>query len=195
MPMTIKKTPEVLGRRVTIEELEIGTEILVCPTKPDARQRFHNSCEYGTFMGAEYREGWYPKVVIFVQFEQYGVTSYQELEFPVIRNKVNGEEHIDYSTNEIFLRNFGSTIATVAHAKNLSPDTANTIAEMLTGRRPQRDLPARVSKKQIQSLEEKNEPQDTSQMYKALGGKTRKAKGRKNRKRAGQLSTRRHRSS
>ena len=193
--MSIKKTPEVVGRRVDIHELEIGTEILVCPTNPDERQRFHNTCESGTFIGAEYREGWYPKVVIFVEFDHHGTRMYDEIEFPVIRNKVNGEEHVDYSKNEIFLRNFGSTIATVAHAKNLAPDTAKTIAEMLTGRRPRRDLPPRISKKQIQSLEEKSEPQDTSQMYKALGGKTRKAKGRKNRKRAGRLSTRRHRSS
>ena len=115
-------------------------------------------------------------------------------------------------------------VAQVVQYGKLPAGVEIDLAEMLTGRRPKGFLPPRknppgeavrkseeelnrsaekhleelkkLERNQLSSLEEKDSvPSETSQMHKALGGRTRRAKGRKYRKQAGLPLTRRVRSS
>ena len=192
-PETVKK---MKGVEVAPQDLRFGQDLIICENK---------TCYLGTFKHVRYAwrgRGWHEKmyIVISLWYDEPDIGSslqdyyIKEFEAPI---GLEGDNIvIDYLPFRIFRVAYGSSIATVAHAKGLSPDTAKTIAEMLTGERPRGLLPARIPKKDIEAMEEKsNLPSDTSQMHKALGGRTRKAKGKKYRKRAGRLSTRRVRSS
>jgi hypothetical protein len=62
----------------------------------------------------------------------------------VLQHLGDGEYRIVNNPVRIFRQAYGHSIANIAHAKNLAPNTASTIAEFLTGRRPTRNLPARI---------------------------------------------------
>jgi hypothetical protein len=62
----------------------------------------------------------------------------------VLQHLGNNEYRIVNNPVRIFRQAYGHSIANIAHAKNLAPNTASTIAEFLTGRRPTKNLPARI---------------------------------------------------
>lgn len=175
----VEKSPDILGKRIDEFQLRPGLDVLIC-SRFDPRKR----CYAGTVTGILERE--WRRYVLLQHVDEEGRIEYLPVGFSL---SWDGNKRVPDWTQEVYLRKYGSSIANVVEKGKLPAGVDQTLAEMLTGRRPPTPLPAKPSVLR-QADEKSGLPSDTSQMYK-VGGRTRKAKGRRYRKRAGRLSTRR----
>jgi hypothetical protein len=172
--MSVKRTPENIGKRIAVADLEYGTDVVACPANPTPRQKHHNSCNTGTFAGLRYfnKTGRNGTVIVYLQYDFYGKPAFNEVWFPVKEHHEDGSMTLDESQHELFLRKYGTVIEEVMEKGKLPAGVEIELAEMLTGKRPKSFLPP-----------------------KKVGGRTRKAKGQKYHKQAGRPLTRRARTS
>lgn len=167
--MSLKKTHDVLGKKVNLYELVPGMDILVCPAKPSEREKYYNTCDAGTVVGAELSDS-NRHVILYLTYDLYGKPAFHEFWFPVTQIRENESVEVDERQYDIFLRKYGKDIAAIVEKEKLPAGVEIELAEMLTGKRPKSFLPGK-------------------------GGRSKTAKGRTYHKRAGLPLTRRVQSS
>lgn len=165
-------------------EIKSGQELVIC----GGGKCFHGTARVGrsktiTEIDSAIRPvviPWYyvaeEYIVITLTYEEVGLqdTYYKTFYIPLVHrsNEDVGAQLSVYPPNfKIYKRAYGTSVVDVGQAKKLPPIVDVKVAEMLTGKAPKTYPPARA------------------------GAKTRRAKGRRYRKRAGRLLTRQARSS
>lgn len=169
-------------------ELKLGDDVIVCRVNPTARQQMRNTCDAGFVRNIfSIFENGRDYIVLELGYSPDG----KRIETTNIYFKVEGVEGTEIIVDErdylIYRQKYGPSIAAVVDKGKLPAGVDIELAELLTGKRPKGFLPPKIKVVEGQAQKAVGE--------KAGGGRTRKAKGRKYRTRAGRLSTRQARSS